>query len=425
MVDIALIAVFPLLLLAAGYLLLWCVARRRQRRKVDTPRVNTLLSVAGWSLLMTGVFTAVLMTSGWISIVLWPAAIVIPIAGVRWYRRAEGRTLLWALTDAADRGIPLEAIARAFGDETRGVLGRRAVKLAEYLEAAVPLSLALKLANISVPPDVQLAADVGERTGTLGLSLRNVGAQLDENELIMRPVMEKAFYLIFLCGWVPMSLAFMLPYLLINIVPIFKEITEQFEAELPSITKLFIQSAELFAQYWFVTIPVLMLFAGIFVIGVLSYAGISLRRMPVLNRFMWRADSAAILRLLAIAVRQGRPIPESLRLLASYFVQPGPRYKLDRAAARMSKGGPWWEVLRQVGILRGSESRVLAAAERTGNLPWAMEEMASSMIRRVAYRARTLITALIPVLVLIFGFGVLLVAVAIYAPLVKLVQWLC
>jgi type II secretory pathway component PulF len=140
---------------------------------------------------------------------------------------------------------------------------------------------------------------------------------------------------------------------------------------------------------------------------------------------LWRADSAAILRLLAIAVREGRPIAESSRLLAGYFVQSGPRYKLERAAARMGKGGAWWEALRQVGILRTSESRLLAAAERAGNLPWAMEEMAASMIRRLAYQTRAWVTVLIPVLIMIFGFGVLLVAVAVYAPLVQLIQWLC
>lgn len=425
MVDIALIAVFPLVLLVSGFLMLWCVSRRRQRRKIDTPTFNFVLTSAGWLLLLVGVVLAVLMMTGWISIVLWFAVAVIVIAGVRWYRRAEGRALLWTLTDAAERGIPLEIVARAYGDETRGLLGRRAVKLAEYLEAAVPLSLALKLSKISVPPDVQLAADVGERTATLGPSLRKVSSQLDESDLIMRPVMEKTFYLIFLCCWLPLALLFLLPFLVLNILPVYQDLTDQFEAELPAITQLLIAFSRAFANWWFLVTPIMLLFMLVFIVGLLSYTGVSLRRLPVLNRFLWRADSAAILRLLAIAVRQGRPIAESSRLLAGYFAQPGPQRRLERAADRMNKGGKWWEALRQVGVLRTSESRLLAAAERAGNLPWAMEEMASSMIRRVAYRTRAWVTAVIPVLIMVFGFGVLLVAVALYAPLVKLVQWLC
>jgi type II secretory pathway component PulF len=405
--------------------MLWCVSRRRQRRKIDTPTFNFVLTTAGWLLLLVGVVLTVLMMTGWISIALWLAVAVIVIAGVRWHRRAEGRALLWTLTDAAERGIPLETVARAYGDEARGLLGRRAVKLAEYLEAAVPLSLALKLSKISVPPDVQLAADVGERTATLGPSLRKVSSQLDESDLIMRPVMEKTFYLIFLCCWLPLALLFLLPFLVLNILPVYQELTDQFEAELPAITQSLIAFSRAFANWWFLATPVMLLFMLVFIVGLLSYTGVSLRRLPILNRFLWRADSAAILRLLAIAVRQGRPIAESSRLLAGYFAQPGPQRRLERAADRMNKGGKWWEALRQVGVLRTSESRLLAAAERAGNLPWAMEEMASSMIRRVAYRTRAWVTAVIPVLIMVFGFGVLLVAVALYAPLVTLVQWLC
>jgi hypothetical protein len=125
MVDIAFIAVLPLVLLVSGFLLLWCVSRRRQRRKIDTPTFNFALTLVGWVVFLAGVILALLMTTGWISIVLWFAAAVIVIASVRWYRRAEGRTLLWTLTDAAERGIPLESVARAYGDETRGLLGRR------------------------------------------------------------------------------------------------------------------------------------------------------------------------------------------------------------------------------------------------------------------------------------------------------------
>jgi type II secretory pathway component PulF len=425
MIDIAFIAAFPLLLLLGGFLLLWYVARRRKRQRIDTPTLNGLLVITGWIVLLTGVLLYVLMTTWSAATAMLPAVIVILIAGVRWYRRAEGRTLLWALTDAADRGIPLAAIARAYGDETRGLLGSRAVKLAEYLEAAVPLSLALKLANISVPLDVQLAADVGERNGTLGVSLRKVSQQIDENDLIMRAVMEKAFYLIFLCCWVPLALVVLLTYLLIRVLPIYQELTEQFQSQLPTVTVRLIDFAGLFATYWYLALPICMVFGLIFVGGVLAYVGIPLRRFPILRRFLWRADAATILHLLGIAVREGRPIAESSRLLASYFVQPGPRRSLERAAAKMNKGGAWWEALRQVGIVSTSQSRLLAAAERAGNLPWAMDEMAASMTRRVAYRTRAWVTAIIPVLILIFGFGVLLVAVAIYAPLVKLIQWLC
>ncbi len=405
----------------SGFLVLWYVTRRRQRRRTDTPSLNNALHAAGWILFLVGLTAALLMAGGWAAPILWLGAAIVVIAAVRWYRRAEGRALLWALTDAAERNIPLEAAARAYGEEIRGLMGQRAIKLAEYVEAAVPLSMALRLARIPVPPDVQLAADVGERTGTLGPALSKVSSQLDESDLMMRSVMEKTFYVAFLCCWLPT----LLPFLLIKIVPAHAEIMEEFGLELPAVTKMLIGFSRTFAHTWFLAAPFVVVLAFFVFAGLLSYAGFSFRRLPFFNRFVWRMDSASILRLLAIAVRQGRPIAESVRLLAGYMLQPGPQRRLERAAVRISKGGNWCEVLRQVGVIRASESRLLAAAERAGNLPWAMEEMASSMIRRVAYRTRVWVTAAFPVLIIVFGFGVLFVAVALLLPLMKMIQGLC
>ena len=54
-------------------------------------------------------------------------------------------------------------------------------------------------------------------------------------------------------------------------------------------------------------------------------------------------------------------------------------------------------------MLRASDAAVLKAAERSGNLEWALEEMADSSIRQLAYRLRLALNILFPFVMVVFG----------------------
>ena len=64
------------------------------------------------------------------------------------------------------------------------------------------------------------------------------------------------------------------------------------------------------------------------------------------------------------------------------------------------------------------------AAERTGNLAWALDEMADSTLRRSAYRMRAALNVALPALLVAFGGLVLCFAVGMLLPLFSLIQCL-
>jgi len=95
---------------------------------------------------------------------------------------------------------------------------------------------------------------------------------------------------------------------------------------------------------------------------------------------------------------------------------------LERAASRIDDGQEWSESLRQVGLIRRSEAALFQAAERAGNLAWALEEMADSGVRRATYRLRAWLNVLFPATVLVFGGGVFFIALGLMMPLFSLIQ---
>jgi type II secretory pathway component PulF len=65
---------------------------------------------------------------------------------------------------------------------------------------------------------------------------------------------------------------------------------------------------------------------------------------------------------------------------------------------------------------------VLEAAERAGNLSWALRELAEGSERRLGYRMQALAQVLFPLIVILIGGIVFLLAVAYFSPLIRLVE---
>ena len=128
------------------------------------------------------------------------------------------------------------------------------------------------------------------------------------------------------------------------------------------------------------------------------------------------------MRWLALAVRQNRTLPDMMRLIAGYVTRRGLRSKLQVAARRIDQGTDWTRSLQKAGLIRSPEAAVFRSAERTGNLAWALEEMADSIVRRSAYRLRAMANLAFPAALLVLGGCVLFVMFAILVPLLQLIQ---
>jgi len=398
-----------------GYVLLWKRAQLHRRGRVAAEDVPArLLTIFGWTSLLLGVLALVAISTHYACIIACVVAAIVLCGAARRYQDAERQSLLWLLTAAVERGIPLETAAQAFADERDDAIGIRSRELADYLEAGVPLALALRRSRNSVPTAVLLAAELGEQTGTLGPALRETIGEIDELEMALRSMLEKSIYLAFL---VLFALG-MLAFLMIKIVPVLLMMFRDFGLELPVVTHGLIDFASA-SPLILLAVAVLLV---MFLVGLLYYVRFSACDLPIVSVLWRRADCALVMRWLAIGIGQKRPIAELVRLLASYFPRVGVRARLVRAVRRMDAGADWCDSLQRVGLIRRPEGVVFKAAERTGNLAWALREMADSSVRRTTYRLRAWLGVAFPAAVLAVGVCVFLVALGVLMPLFSLIQ---
>ena len=260
--------ILPLTLLFCGVILLWIASWRRMRKSMANPfaRSSISLTFLGWTFLSLGVVGVAISTAWWFGIITIIVVLVVTISGLVRHRLCEMRFLIWSLAEAAERGIPLEKSARAFASEQNGLMAGSARNLAEYLDAAMPLSVALARSGFMVSAMVRLAADVGEKNGTLGPSLRQAVEQTSVFDRTLSSILAKFFYL----GCLVFVMVMMVTFMMIKIVPVFEQMFEEFGIALPAATELLISISRFMVNFWFLLLPLALLLLFAVVVGLLS-----------------------------------------------------------------------------------------------------------------------------------------------------------
>jgi type IV pilus assembly protein PilC len=404
-----------------GVAVLWSLrlAYRRRGAAADDS-IRLILTMAGWILILVGILGTAMQAFIFASPFSWVVILAIVMMAVGRYRSTENRTLLWCLAAAAERGIPLEQAARAYAMERSDELGIRAARLAELLEGGTPLSLALADTRVRLPLDALVAVRVGIETGDLGTALATVGKHDDDADMLLRSIFEKVFYL----GVVANVLVGILTFIMLKIVPVYAKMFEEFELDLPKMTQLLVFISDYIVNYWFLFFPFSIFLPLFLFVGTLHYIGWLPRNLPFVNWFVLRLDGALVMRCLALSIKQQRPLTEMIWLLTKLYPKTSVRKRLLRAGQALNNGENWCQALRQAKLIRSSDAAILTAAERSGNLEWALEEMADSSIRRLAYRLRLALNVLFPAVLFVFGMFIGFVVISLFMPLLSLIQGL-
>ncbi|MBL9123190.1 MAG: type II secretion system F family protein [Planctomycetaceae bacterium] len=361
--------------------------------------LSGLLSVLGLNLLLGGISAVVL------AMVLNRRA------------RVQRDALLNLLAMAGERGIALEPVLHAYGAECRGAFGRRVEKLATRLGQGAPLAESLAVWPRLVPDQAVCAARLGTEVGQLGRSLR-VAVEVTQSRAAIAHRLMSVAWLVF---WPLVMLAVTFTFTSKFLYPRIQQILDDFDMPAPA------SASWLFGlgnQPWF-NVGLGLALLGLMVLlfyAVLAYIGWVPLALPWGSKLFARFESTYVLRHLALVCEARQPLPRGLALLANSYPTSWVRRRLRRAQERIEAGAKWADALAETGLVTAHEVTLLRAAERAGNLPWILRLTAATGERRLTYRILSICQLLVPLLIILVGLAVFVLAASLFVPLVEIIK---
>ncbi len=293
----------------------------------------------------------------------------------------------------------------------------KVAQVAARLERGYALSDALGEVHGVLPRETVLAAEVGEATDRLPHCLRNTShARLAAVWAELLPRLAYPFLLLFV---IVVILTFWSVYLL----PRFERVFQDFGMALPPATQQVIEVSGVVADSIFL---IGLAFLTLLGAALLLLCSSSLRwYLPGIGRLYRMHVQSRVLRLLAILIEVQKPVPQALQLLvASGYGSRIVRRRLGAVLDHVEKGDPLPATLYRQGLLPRSMLPLVQSAERLGNLPWALGELAEvrgNLLVRLLRQASILLS---PVIIVLMGLLVCGIAMGMFLPLVTILMGL-
>ena len=389
--------------LGMGYLGIWLAVRLGS------------LAIVGWVLFLVGYIVATASMMGLLAIPAVPILIGVIVYLHIEHRWNQQNGLLWVLAVAANRQIPLAPGVEAYSLENRGIFGERTHSLAAFLERGQSLSEAIGWVPRVVPWDAPLLIRVGEQTGRLAEGLREAAESRSKHHHTLRDVFGRIGYLLVVLAVTQGIVGFNLSF----IIPKFEAIFKDFDVKLPVATVWLIQSSHYGVDN---SLAIFLAQFGLFIYLTLALAREGLQGVPIVGRLFRLRHKSLILRTLALVVDAGRPLDRVFDEMTKSYPSRRLRKKIKKATDLIQSGVSWTDALGFVRLISANDGDVLDAAARAGNLPWALRALAETGERRFAYRLQIGSHLLFLFAMIFMGLLVLFNVVALFTPLVTLIE---
>jgi type II secretory pathway component PulF len=320
----------------------------------------------------------------------------------------QRRSLLRLIVAATEENLPLSPLIEAWAADENGRQRQRLHHLAELLRAGTPLPDAVEEVRGVLGDDEILAVRFGMQSGTLAASIRDLLDRPNPALLIRTPRWRKS--LIYLCLLAVISFL-IVTFSQVKIVPELHQIFDEFDVSPPESLEWATFFSSLFVNYWYLFALAVIAFGWL----VFSpWPGREMRR-AVLGRFfrpLRDLRMADVLQKLSVALQAGRPIAGSISTLARYHFDPKLRNQLLFIRNEMEQGADPWQSMAKTGLLSPTDAHLLETADRVGNRPWVLRQLAFLKRRNTTRRLAHWSEFAVPAVTILMGAFVLFQAVS-------------
>jgi type IV pilus assembly protein PilC len=311
-------------------------------------------------------------------------------------------------------GIPITDALETIGDETEDIALRRTLSsMVEDLRNGGTLSVAARKHPECFPVYYMGILQSAELTGRLDETLESLAGYLEREVETRSKVVSALSY----PGVVMVMALFTVAVLAGYVLPQFKPLFEELNADLPLATRMLLFTADLFTVLWYIpTTFALVVMAGLLWLtknekGKLVRDKLVLK-IPVINGIIDYSILERFCRILGAMIKAGVPLPEGLKTTTEATSNSVYRARLEEAQAVMLEGGGFSRPLADTGLFPGAAKQMFKVGEETGTLDDQLAVASTYFDRELESRIKKFTTMFEPIMIVFVGVMVGFVAVA-------------
>ena len=352
---------------------------------------------------------------------LWQLAA--PLLASRW-PHDELADLLHNLGVMLKSGLPIaDALKELSRDTAHPGIRRCALDLHASVSAGNSFSSSLLRYEHQIPPAVLGLVGIGEQSGDLDSTLIASGAHVRRLKTLRQNVGKTLIYPLFAIAAMVLAMLFWIYYVLPELSRMFR----QMGAELPAYTVKAMDFVEWFRHlvdtgFWFSAAGIMLALAIVARVEAVRYQVFRvLYRLPISGVLIKSSALAFITEYLALLVRAGLPLTDSLRIIAEHVGNPFYARRLEAVRDGVFRGNTLSSEMARTEVFPNMVLRLVAVGEQTGTLDTQLQMLADDYRQRLAHVVASLGEILKPLLILMAGLFFVVMVVVFLLPVYQLI----
>jgi type IV pilus assembly protein PilC len=326
------------------------------------------------------------------------------------------------LATMVDAGITIVQSLQALGEQTSDKVMRDTIRdISTRVESGESLSEALGKHTKAFGKLYVSMVGAGEKGGLLAEILGRLATYLENSNRLRKKVKTALMYpATVTCVAIGITI-----FLLVRVIPTFKDIYSSFNAKLPAPTMFMIDLSEIVKKY----LILLLAGAGALVWGWLYFITTKTGRtfwddrrikLPIFGPIAHKICLARFTRTLASLVRSGVPILEVLQIVSQTVGNVMMERAIKTAAIDIERGEGISNALGKHPIFPSMIIRMMRAGEQTGNIDNMLERISNFLDEEIEATLSGLMSLIEPMMIVVLGVIIGSMVVCMFLPIFNL-----
>lgn len=395
---------------------------RDQQGKIITGEIETTSpSAAAKVLLSKSLFPIDIHDAEKVEISLEKVLFISAFEGVSRKKKAVAIRQLSALVNA---GLPLTQSLETMAKESDNKRLKEAfTNILHEVEGGSTLANAFaQHPNVFTSLDVSLI-QAGEKSGTLDKVLARMANQIEKEARLISSVRTAMIYPTIIITVVIGVVALMVIYVMPKLILLY----EDFQGKIPAITQMLMNISNFMSKFWWLILIVII----ITILGLREYkktpAGREIwdsfkLKVPLFKRLIIKIYLARFTRTLGTLIGSGVPVLDALKITSNSIGNIVYKNEFLRITDRVRGGSSLSDAMTESSLFPPVTSQMIKVGEQTGAIDSMLDSLANYYEDEVDNIIKGLSTLIEPIIIIILGFAVAFILIAIMSPIYNISQ---